>query len=278
MSYNDYEVSTQNGRPVALYSFKWGKTYWRYTSADRAVTITEFVDGEFKPVTYEPQPISDNGMRQGASSQNDMEVSAPAYLPVVTLYRDTPPSESIWLTVRRKHADDDEAPIYWKGLVFNVKRRGIAGASVIGKPLSATLNRTGLRLCWSRECPHFVYDEGCGVDPADFQVNASVASASGVTITLAEPSGLALQYFRGGYVEWDANADGTQERRFIESQVGLELTVFGLTNELVAGQAVRLYPGCNRTTADCVEKFDNGRRFGGIEFLPTKSPFDAPIW
>lgn len=278
MTFDARERSTQTGRPIALYRFAWGNTIWRYTNGDEAIPRQELVGGVMTDVSYEPIAISDSGMKQGTSQQNDFTVTIPSNLPIVVLFRGTPPALSIWLTVRRLHVGDDEAPIYWKGLVFNVQRDGDARAAVIGKPMSATLRRTGLRLCWTRECPHFLYDDECKVDPAAFQVDGVVATAAGVIFTLADPPEQGDQYFRGGYVEWDANDDGTVERRMIEDQQGVTIKVFGLVAPLVAGKAVKLYPGCNRTPGDCQDKFNNGPNYGGVDFMPGVSPFDAPIW
>lgn len=277
MSFNDREISTQDGKPIGLYGLRWGNTYWWYTSADQPIERQEIVNGQAQIVTYQPVAISDNGVRQGASSQNDFQVECQQNLPIVSLFRGTPPALSIILTVRRQHQGDPDAPIYWKGLVWNVKRQGLAKAVILGRPLSATLKRTGLRLCWTKECPHFIYDEGCKVDPADFVVPVAATALTGGTVTVAatgKPSG----YFNGGILEWDANADGTIERRFIEKHEGNVITIFGLTDRLTAGKQVRLYPGCNRTATDCVDKFNNGPRHGGFGFMPGASPFDAPIW
>lgn len=277
MTYDARERSTQDGRPIALYLLKWGNTIWRYTNAAKVQERQEMVNGVMATVTYLPVAISDSGMKQGTSQQNDFTVTIPSDLPIVGLFRGTPPSLSIWMTVRRRHVGDDEAPIYWKGLVFNVKRQGDAKADIIGKPMSATLRRTGLRLCWTRECPHFLYDEGCKVDPEDYRTAAVVETATGVTITLTGAPDKDDQYFRGGYVEWEANADGTVERRMIEDHQGDTLKVFGLA-EVDAGTPVGLFPGCNRTPGDCVDKFDNGPNYGGVDFMPGVSPFDAPVW
>lgn len=277
MTFDARERSTQDGRPLSLYHLKWGNTIWRYTNGDEAVPRQELVNGVLTDVSYEPIAVSDSGMKQGTSNANDFTVTIPSNLPIVVLFRGTPPALSIWLTVRRIHAEDDEAPIYWRGLIFNVKRNGDARADIIGKPLSATLRRTGLRLCWTRECPHFLYDEGCKVDPEAFKTLGVIEASAGVTITLSGAPDKPNQYFRGGYVEWDANADGTVERRMIEDHTADTLTVFGLA-EVDAGTAVRLYPGCNRTPGDCVDKFNNGPNYGGADFMPGQSPFDAPIW
>lgn len=272
MSFNDSEISTQDGIRIALYTLRWGNTYWRYTSADRAINRVE----EAVNVVYEPRAIKDNGMVQGTSSQNDFTVEGPGDLPIVDLFRGTPPAESIMLTVRRMHLGEDDAPIFWKGLVLNVKRPSPAKCQIIGKPLIATLKRTGLRLCWTRECPHFLYDPGCKVDPNDYVLEAEVTSVTGTTFTV--DADLETNYFRGGYAEWDVDINGTMDRRMIETHTPSVVSVFGLTDRIEVGMMVRLFPGCNRTPEVCNGKFDNIDNYGGFDKMPGKSPFVSPIW
>lgn len=270
MTFNDAEISTQDGQPIALYLLEWGETEFAYTSADRNII--------YGGRTYVAQPVSDNGMVQGGSTANDFTMDCPANLPIVGLYRGTPPSETIWFTVRRMHQGEADAPIYWIGTVTNVKRLGQADAQVIGKPLTASFKRTGLRLCWTRECPHFLYDQGCKVDPEDFRVDALITAMTGTSITVDTVGGNPVGWFSGGFFSWEVNDDGTIERRMIESHDGLTLIVFGITDGLEIGDAVKLYPGCDRTPTMCNDKFDNLSNAGDFHFMPGKSPFGTLIF
>lgn len=278
MSFGDKEISTQDGRPVALYLIKWGNTEWRYTSADRDITIDEIIDGNPVAKTYTAKAMSDNGMIQGTSAQNDFQVSGPSDLPIVALFKGTQPSASIWLTVRRMHIGETDCPIYWKGNVMNVQKPSPAKCTIVGRPISASFKRTGLRLCWTRECPHFIYGPGCWLNAEDFRVDAQVLSVAGNTITLTADTGYVDQYFRGGYVQWEVNADHTLEQRFIEDQSGEVLTIFGLVTALAPGDTVGLYPGCPHIPDACDEKFDNLSNYGGFDKMPGKTPFGTSIF
>jgi len=287
VAFSDKEISTQDGRPVSLYFFKWGNTEWRYTSADRDITISEIVAGVPTDKTYTATPMKDNGMVQGTSSQNELVVEGPANLPIVDLFRGTPPSETIWLTVRRKHMGENDTPIYWKGKVLNLRRPSLAKCSIVGKPIAASLKRTGLRLCWTKECPHFLYGPGCNLDPEDFVHVGETESTSATQILIKpdldiddEPIPFPFddQYFRGGYVQWEVNTDGTVERRFIENQTGGLLTIFGLITGLADDAEIRLYPGCDHLPATCDGKFDNLPNYGGFDKMPGQSPFGTSIF
>lgn len=269
MSFYSRETSVQDGQPIALYEFKWGNTFWRYTSADRDVVRPEG--------TYTAAAVKDSGMTQGGSAQNDFTVNAPTSLPIVDLFRSTPPSETIWLTVRRIHKDDVEAWIYWVGTVGNVKRVNVAEAAIICRSLLASFKRTGLRLCWTRSCPHFLYDSSCRVNPETHRRDAEVTSVSDgfltVDFTGADP---AQGHFDGGFVAWVANVDGTLERRGIERSLSpTKFKLFGSVDRLAPGLSVRLYPGCDLTATTCDSKFNNLSNFGGFEQMSGKSPFDG---
>lgn len=276
MTFNTAEISTQDGQPIALYLLEWGETEWAYTSADRDITYGVNRKGE--PRVYLAKAVSDNGMVQGGSAQNDFTMDIPSDLPICALFRGTPPSETIWLTVRRKHASEPDAPIYWTGTVTNVKGRDPASGQIIGKPLTASFKRTGLRLCWTRECPHFLYDDGCKVNKEAFRVDATITAKTGVTITVNADGGKPDGWFTGGIVEWEANEDGTIERRMIEKHVGNVMTIFGLADRMDVGLAVALYPGCDRSPTTCRDKFNNLPNYGGFDFMPGETPFGTLIF
>jgi len=279
MTYQSNEISNQDGQPVSLYEFKWGNTFWRYTSADRPQTIQQTVNGVLTSVTYAPIAISDDGMVQGGSQNNDLTVTAQNDIELVELFRSTPPAGSIWLTVRRRHASDPatEFFVYWIGTVANVKKGGAVEAKIIGKSLLASFKRSGLRLAWTRNCPHMLYDSQCRADPADFEVEAEIiALGTDGSITVDAAGGHPAGYFDGGYLQWVVNGDGTTDQRGIESSVnGTTFVIFGSTDRLEVGMAVKLYPGCDLTGATCQAKFDNLVNYGGFEQMTGENPFDG---
>lgn len=274
MSYDTYEVSNQDGAPISYYEIKWGNTVWRYTSADSDQTITIPVDGS---VTFTAIAISDSGMRQGGSSNNDLSVTVQSDIPLVDLFASTPPSDEIHLTVRRAHLGDLNPVIHWKGLVRNVKRdEGNAQATIIGFALMALFEGDGLRLAWTRGCPHILYDGECRKDPETMKVETTITALDGNSITVASNGGHAAPWFTGGYIEWTANGDGTLDRRGILSSASdTQLVLLGTTYRLSVGMAVKLYPGCDLTDETCDTKFNNLPNYGGCRQMTGKNPFDG---
>lgn len=269
MAFSLFEIGNATGRPVFLYELTWGTTVWRYTSADRVIT--------FAGVDWAPVAISDDGVVQGANTV-EFTVNIPANLPIVGLFRGTPPAEPIALRCLRYHHGDPDAQaiVYWHGTVGNVKRRGIASAVVFGLP--KTLRRTGLRLCWERNCPYMLYDQDCKADADLFKVVTTITALTATTITVASLGAWAGEQFAGGFLRWEPAGftAGTYERRGIESFVAGKLfNVFGSTDRLVVGQEIALYLGCDLTAQTCKDTFNNLPNHGGFGFMPGKSPFDG---
>jgi len=274
MSFKLFEIGSQSGRPVSLYEFRWGNTRWRYTSSDREMTFGVDEDG-ITPKVWTPVAIKDDGVTQG-SSPSEFTVSLPANLPIVGLYRSTPPAESIWLTVYRYHFGDAEAQTFWVGTVGNVKRLSIAKAQVFGLPISGTLRRTGLRLCWEKQCPYMLYDQDCKVSKAAFAYDTTITALVGGKMSVAALGTWPGELYLGGFFEWEVNEDGTMDRRGIEGYDGaLGFTIFGSVDRLEVGSAVTMYIGCDLSPERCQNVFANLPNHGGFRFMPGKSPFDG---
>jgi uncharacterized phage protein (TIGR02218 family) len=277
MTFPTYEQSNSNAQPIGLYLFKWGNSQWAYTSSD-----TDQVVGG---VTYVAIPISDDGLKQGQADSNPFTIHVPVALPdtdgnaqpvpVVALFRSTPPSQSVYVTVRRKHAADADAPIHWVGKIGNViRQRDGATADLVCR--NRGVKRAGLRLTWGRDCPHFLFDSGCALAKTGYGITRNVTSVTGNSFAVDGAALAAAPYYNGGFIEWDADGLGTLERRGIEATLGTnEYQIFGRADGVTVGLAVTLYPGCDGTPATCRDKFSNRANGGDVAFMPGKSPFDG---
>lgn len=266
MSFNEYEISNEDGVPVYLYTVQLGNTFWRYTSADQPVTI----DGE----VYDPIAISDEGTTQGGSDENDIQISVRADSPIAKLFASRPAGK-VWCTIRSFHFGDPdtETPIEWIGTLVNTVLVDRATTIIHGRSIGGTYDRNGLRLVWGRTCPHALYGTGCYVDKSLHEYPRTIGTMNGTNFTCTVHTDPEEGSFAGGMLEWD-RGDGSIERRGIESQDGNDFRVFGTTQGLTVGLAVTLYPGCDRTTTNC-KLFDNLPNYGGVPHMPGKSPFDG---
>jgi uncharacterized phage protein (TIGR02218 family) len=268
MTFSLFEISNRSGRPVFLYEFSWGAKVWRYTSADR--DIEGFAGFDWTAIA-----ISDEGVILGNGPQ-EFRITLPANLDLVGLFRSTPPAEAIKIRALRYHRDDldEQVAVYWTGTIGNVKRKDRAKAMIFGLP--TVLRRTGLRMCWERNCPHMLYDQDCKVDRDLFKVETTITALTGTSITLGSLGAWAGEQFNGGFIEWEADPAPAYDRRGIESYVAGNLfNLFGTTDRLVVDQDVTVYLGCDLTPETCDGTFDNLDNHGGYRFMPGKSPFDG---
>lgn len=272
MAFDYTERSNHAGQPVSLYEFRMASQLWCFSGGETATTLFPDTDDER---VYEPVPISDTGVIQSGDINNDdMTITVPKTIDLVGLFAGTPPSEAIYVYLRRKHRGDTEAPIIWVGTVTNVKIKTATTAEIVCRMLTASFDRNGLRLSFSRGCPHALYDGGCKVSKASYATAIQVEALTGATITSVGLNAFATGYLAGGFFEW-TTMPGVIERRPIEGQSGNVLNVLGTTDGLEVGDWITVYPGCDRTTLTCATKFNNLLNYGGFPHMPGKSPFDG---
>lgn len=278
MAFDTFETSNDDGRPVSLYEFRHGNTYWRYCTNDEDLEGIG-LDENDDPADWIAKAISDEGVTQGGSDQNDLQIALPSNLEVPALFRAGKPTGKVWLSVRRYHLGDDvtETPLLWSGTVVNASLVDKATSQLSCRSLGGTYDRNGLRLAWDRMCPHPLYGVGCFVDKAEHAYPRTIATLTGTNFTCTAHTEPEEGSFTGGFVEW-ARDDGSFDRRGIELQDGNDFLVLGITAGLEIGMEVTIYPGCTRNTAAC-KLFDNLPNYGGFPHLPGKSPFDgSPVF
>jgi uncharacterized phage protein (TIGR02218 family) len=267
MSFETAELSNQSSAPVVLYEFKMGSNYWRYTSGDVAL----IANGQ----NFDPLVISDSGLVQSGDIHNDdVTITLPKSSGVVALFNGTPPSAPLYLYIRRKNRGQSDAPIIWVGNVNSAKITTAAAAELTCRMLTASFDRNGLRLCYTRGCPHALYDQNCQVPKSSYAVTLPIASLSGDVIIATGFASYASGWFSNGFIEW-VLLPGVMERRAIEYHSGNVIQLLGATDGLTVGQYITAYPGCNRNTADCIGKYNNLLNYGGFPHMPGKSPFDG---
>lgn len=267
MSFDQIERSNYGGKPIVLYEFTLGPTVWRYTSGQEDIS--------FKGSSYKALGLKHEGYTlSGNPSSDDLTINISASAEVTTLFNGTPPSDPIQIAIRTLHFGDDEAPVVWSGHVKSARRVSMVEFAFVCNSLLSTLNRNGLRLSWQRGCPHALYDRLCRVDPADYATLVQVTAMTGSSLTAGGLSSLGNNYLAGGYLSFNGPY-GTTERRAIESHGGNTISLLGATDGIAVGTWITVYPGCDRTTPTCLNKFDNLDNYGGFPHLPTKSPFDG---
>lgn len=268
MTFDSYESSVDDGRPIHLFRFIMGETVWRYTSADEDLTIGGYV--------WKAVPITDDGVRESGESTGDSTViEASVSIGPAQVYMSSPPSTTILVHRLALHEGMTAPIVNYSGEVVQVDFGGQPGKCKIGcQKLSATMRRNGLRLGYQRSCPYALYDQAtCKVNRASYAVTVTLSAVDGFDVSSPDFAAHPANYFTGGLIEWVHPMRGTQYVA-IESHSGGVATIFGDTSLFYPGITVRAYPGCARTLAAC-QSFNNTLNYGGFPAMPGKSPYDG---
>lgn len=266
MSYDEFERSNYDGRPVNYFEFVVDSTTWRYTDAMTEQTLSDNI--------YTPAIIAAEGIViSGEADADELTITIPADIPFAALYRGTPPSSQVLVRIRRRHIGDVYGRLVWVGVVKSSRRRNLVSMDLICRVLTADLARPGARLAWMRGCPYALYDRNCAVSPNAYVLSTQVTSLTQMRLYVSV--GVApADYFSGGYIRF-VHPAGYMERRAIAWQPGANLLLMTPTDGISVGDWISVYPGCDRTSATCNAKFNNIDNYGGFRHMPTKSPFDG---
>lgn len=260
------EQSNYGGEPVLLYEFRRGEMRSYYASSDR--------DIETSVGTFTACAIKHSGLTyKGTPTTDTFEITVPVNVVPVSWFAYSPPSDTVYVVVRRFHWGQPVSAIVYIGLIVSVAIQPNDSATIKCQPVSITLKRGGLRMAWTRGCQHALYDQNCTVDREIYGRNCHVNSVLSNHFTTIET--IPLDYFwPGGIVRWQV-APGTFEQRLIEGIDAHEVYPYGQMDGYHSGMVVRLYPGCKRTSRWCDQFYDNMSNFGGYQYMPTRTPYDG---
>jgi uncharacterized phage protein (TIGR02218 family) len=261
MTYAISEASAHDGQPVELYRFALGLDKWMFTSGQ-----TEVV---YQSENYEPAPIRRSGIEQGKEiNRSGMDITLTRDNALAALFIASLPEGVVSVTLYRYHVTDtaNEVIVLWKGRVGGAR---LSGSELVLKcePIATSLKRPGLRARYQLLCRHALYSAGCGALKDSFRVDGNVMAVSGTTVQVAAAGTRPDGYFVAGMLQTDEGA------RMIVGHSGVNLTLVAPMPSLAVGDSVRLYAGCDHSTATCLNRFNNLANFGGFPYIPQKNPF-----
>lgn len=281
--FETFDLSRFLGKPIRLFVFTRQNQVWRYCTADRDLVI----GGN----TYLSAQIDRSEIKQTAERAKDKITIKLAYLrdPTAPEYPVTQPlgdnwfpfvpSSTVYVTCLATHYGDTDPPaVEWMGQVIQPKFSDVE-LELTCEPTGGTDRARNQGAKWQRGCWKTVYStglRGCNLDPAEFEIAATLSGASGLTLT-ATAFGTAPINLAGGSLTWTNDA-GVIERRSIMSHSGNNITVLYGSSDFEPGLAVVALPGCPRTWAAC-EARGNTINYGGAIYKPGKNPTeDSMSW
>ncbi len=273
MSFNEYEQSIEDGRPVVFYSFTLGNVTWRYTSADENLSV-----GGHEWVAA---AISDDGSKQTGETVNDITtIEAPNWIGPATVFMSGAPSKNVQVGIFTKHEGDSELTVTYLGEITQINYPMPGRCRIACETLASTMEREGLRFGWQRTCTYSLYDPlNCKVDKAAWGVTFTVLSIDAFTLTVDLATTRATDHFNGGFIEWAHPIRGSEflpidEHTQLTGTPNARMVLFSDPGDLFVGATGTAYPGCNFTPANC-QAFGNYDNYGGVPDMPGKSPFDG---
>jgi uncharacterized phage protein (TIGR02218 family) len=267
MTFDLYETSIEDGRPIRFYRFSMGSAIWRYTTAETPQDIGG--------ATWRPSAITDDGIKQSGDATTDaINITVPVNVGPAAMFASSAPQQVMTAEILESHVGLAALRVIYRGEVVQVNPNRPGVAVITCQTLSATMRRQGLRLGWSRSCDYALYDPlTCKVPKAAHAHATTVTAINGFVVTVASLGNSEAGVYRGGFIEWVHPIQGYNSVT-VEAQSTLDLSMFDDPGLLTVGMPVTIYPGCPRTEVGC-RRFGNILNYGGCPNMPGKSPFDG---
>ena len=129
------------------------------------------------------------------------------------------------------------------------------------------LNINMPRNIYQASCSYSLYDQGCGVSAASVAVSA-VAGAGSTDSVLNVGTAQAAGWFGQGYVLFTSGVNANLRRTIKSASQSQLVLAYPLSAPPAAGDAMKLYPGCDHTQATCAARFNNAARWRAMPFIP----------
>lgn len=241
-----------------IYRLAEGANVWTFTSGDTPI--------DFNGETYVPKIVG----RTEPESKNELskaniELSLSIDDELALRYRSNTTDALVTLTIWTKQ--DADFLVIWKGRMASTKPQDQI-FKIVFESIFTSMRRPGLRRRFQRNCGHMLYGRGCFVNKELFGVDGTTATVVGAIVTSAAAATKPDGYFSGGILK---APDGTL--RYVVRHVGTSLLLARPIASLSVGNAVRLYPGCDRTRGTCQNTFNNLANNGSFPFIPIRNPF-----
>lgn len=253
-------------RQVELYEFTHKNQKYYFTSSDKEVL--------FDSQVYIPQYIKRTSISSTVTeTKKVVKLSVLKDFVVADFFKKLNPREISVKITRASRDDLSQSRQLFIGVVNTCSFRGNQ-AEIECKPFTQTGAGQICRYAYSTKCNHHVYNKGCKLDIDDFSVvaNITVVAADGITFGVTTTGGNPVDYYTNG-VMIAPNGDARQ----IISNTANQVKVLTPYSELNVGDVVKIAAGCNRTSGDCKNKFNNFNNFLGFEYVPSRNPFSDGV-
>lgn len=127
------------------------------------------------------------------------------------------------------------------------------------------------RLIYSEHCNHSLFDDYCGLNKATYQENGTCLINSTeryIYSTIFSTTSHPLKYWKNGEVLMTSGLNTGMYRTILFHANGFVTLSVPFYQTIGIGDTFVAIPGCNKTGAQCDEKFSNYANFLGFEYIP----------
>lgn len=124
------------------------------------------------------------------------------------------------------------------------------------------------RHVYSPGCGNKLFDSLCGLNPSSYEANVSVSTVSSQTQITVAGGNVTLGWYRGGIARCTSGQNAGRSLRIKESLGAVLQFSQPWTVPLAVADTMILRPGCDKTSATCISKFNNIVSFRGQPFIP----------
>jgi uncharacterized phage protein (TIGR02218 family) len=251
-------------QPQELYHFWWGESHWTYTSGDSTLT--------YNARDYEPSPISRGSVVYNSNLEvSQLAITAHNALQPLIKFLAQNPVELIWVEVLRVFRDQSpiEVGVVFIGQVKMVSVKGLA-ASVTCVGFESYLKQPIPTDRYGPQCNATLFDSRCGMSDLNASFFAVLTDVlvleNGTCIKHADLAGFDSHFFSLGFLVW-----GNHKRMITDHQDEKVYIRFAIP-DLISGETVTVYAGCDGNLLTCKDKFNNMNNHRGMPFIPMDNP------
>ncbi len=266
MTYQSDEISVHDGQPVELYRLvlRDTSTSWFFTSAAYNIDYDSNEYVATPGLSREQLDETDDILK------SDLKIKLPSDHEFSNLFILYIPDGTIDVTIFRGHGTNFIQ--YWDGVLKSVSPiESDNMASIICGPHTDALHAPFMLRAYNRLCDVPLYGNACGIVGELFRVSCLLNTVSDTVLTSTGFSEFDDDHFKGGYVF----ANGF--KRKIKSHTTNTIVLISAVPGLIAGVVISAYPGCDKTRATCIAKFNNLPEYRGCDWIPNDEPFTQGI-
>lgn len=270
-TYDEAEVSQDEGRPLELYEILVEGVFFRFTNGERTIEKGGF---DFEPTKIARENVEQSSKQISGQFQLNWGLRNNVSASFLQLWLSGAPEDDAKVTIFKQHVGATGFNTFWAGEIRDVSFRPNQCQMILSN-VGSFFTDKGPRLDWGGHCGNNFGDELCTFDVGSVTRTLTVASiaADGITVTVTD---LSSGQTDGDYVRGELRKGGFR-RRYIAQHVGDVVTLLYPMAGLAAGDQVEMVEGCPHNTDACDSRFSNIEHYSGAPYTPNVNPFERDL-